>query len=218
MRDVLHAGEPPDPLQVGERQRLDQAGASDHHQAVGAGDVDALPEARAHRGQQAEQEHRHRERADRERRADLLALQVGEEQRQVLHDATSALPCPASTSTPFSRCRSALARSAARGSWVTIRIVLPRSETSSDKQVQDLVGALAVEVAGGLVAQQEGRVGHDRARDRDALLLPARELTREVVHAVLEAHDPERRLDVLAPLRLRERREQQRQLDVPVGR
>ena len=48
------------------------------------------------------------------------------------------------------------------------------------QQVQDLVGALAVEVAGGLVAEQEGGVGHDGARDGHALLLPARQLARLV--------------------------------------
>ena len=37
-----------------------------------------------------------------------------------------------------------------------------------------------VEVAGRLVGEQDGRVGDDRARDRDALLLPARELARRV--------------------------------------
>ncbi len=36
----------------------------------------------------------------------------------------------------------------------------------------------AVEVAGGLVGEQQRRAGDDRARDRDALLLAARELAR----------------------------------------
>src|SRR5690606_13059129 len=40
------------------------------------------------------------------------------------------------------------------------------------QQPQDLFGRLAVEVAGGLVADQQGRVGHDRAGDGHALLLP----------------------------------------------
>ena len=67
------------------------------------------------------------------------------------------------------------------GSWVTIRTVLPRSLDELLEQSQDLVGALAVEVAGGLVAQQERGVGHDGARDRHALLLAARELARLVL-------------------------------------
>ena len=60
------------------------------------------------------------------------------------------------------------------------------------EQVEDLVGRLAVEVAGGLVGEQQRRVGDDRARDRDALLLAARELARVVVEAVAEPDDLER--------------------------
>ena len=70
------------------------------------------------------------------------------------------------------------------------------------QQLEDLVARLRVEVARGLVGDQDLRVGHDRARDRDALLLAARELPRVVVHPVGEADDRERRLDVLAALGL----------------
>src|SRR5262249_14780721 len=79
---------------------------------------------------------------------------------------------------------------------------------------QDLLGALRVEVARGLVRDQDLGVGHDRARDRHPLLLPARELARVVVGAVREAHDLERGERALAPLALRERGEQERQLHV----
>ena len=41
------------------------------------------------------------------------------------------------------------------------------------QEVQDLVPGLAVEVARRLVAEQQRRVGDDRARDADALLLAA---------------------------------------------
>src|SRR5690606_12940675 len=41
------------------------------------------------------------------------------------------------------------------------------------QQAQDLLGGLAVQVAGGLVADQQGRVGDDRAGDRHPLLLAA---------------------------------------------
>ena len=46
----------------------------------------------------------------------------------------------------------------------------------------------AVEVAGRLVGQQHGRVGDDRARDRDALLLAAGELVRGVWSPAAEPH------------------------------
>ena len=58
-------------------------------------------------------------------------------------------------------------------------------------------------------------IAHDRARDRDALLLAARELAREVGEAVAEPHQLERRLRARSlrslPLILTQ---QQRQLDV----
>ena len=84
------------------------------------------------------------------------------------------------------------ARSAARGSCVTITIVFLKSLLSVSSSVEDLLGALRVEVAGRLVGDEERRVGDDGARDRDALLLSARELARIVLRAVGEAHDLER--------------------------
>src|ERR1044071_3880553 len=82
------------------------------------------------------------------------------------------------------------------------------------EQRQDLLRRLAVQIARRLVGHEDGRVGRDRAGDRDALLLTARELARVVVHAVAQPDQRERRLDVLAPLGFGERREQERQLDV----
>ena len=60
------------------------------------------------------------------------------------------------------------------------------------QQVEDLVAGLAIEVAGRLVAQQQRRVGDDRAGDADALLLAAGELPRVVLRAVGEADDRQR--------------------------
>ena len=71
---------------------------------------------------------------------------------------------------------------------------------------------LAIEVAGRLVATRIGGVVHDGARDRDALLLPARELARVVVHPVFEADDAERGLRALLPLGAAEAREEEREL------
>src|SRR5690242_8715824 len=62
------------------------------------------------------------------------------------------------------------------------------------EEIEDLVGALAVEVARGLVTQEKGRIGHDRARDADPLLLSARELPRIVPHPVAEPDHLQRRL------------------------
>ena len=56
---------------------------------------------------------------------------------------------------------------------------------------QELVDALAggrVEVAGGLVGQQQRGLEHQRARQRHPLRLAARELARAVVHARAQPH------------------------------
>ena len=55
------------------------------------------------------------------------------------------------------------------------------------QQVEDLIAGLAVEVAGRLVAQQQRRIGDDRARDADALLLTAGQLARLVLGAVAQS-------------------------------
>jgi hypothetical protein len=84
------------------------------------------------------------------------------------------------------------------------------------QQVEDLVAGLAVEVARRLVAEQQRRVGDDGARDADALLLAARELPR-VVPRGRPGRRPSARCHALPALGLRQLRQQQRQLDVPLG-
>ena len=86
------------------------------------------------------------------------------------------------------------------------------------QQAQDLVGGGAVEVAGRLVADQERRIGHDGARDRHALLLAARELPRLVPGAVREADQRQRDRARAGALGRGQVGQQQRQLDVPLGR
>src|SRR5690606_9799815 len=50
----------------------------------------------------------------------------------------------------------------------------------------------AVEVAGRLVRQDQRGVRDECARNRDTLLLPARKLTRHVMHALAEPDPPQR--------------------------
>src|SRR5215469_8481616 len=82
------------------------------------------------------------------------------------------------------------------------------------QESQDLIRGLAIEVPGRLIAHQQLRVGDQRPRDRDALLLAAGELLRFVLGAIGKPDDLQRHPDVLAPLCGRELGEQQRQLDV----
>ena len=64
------------------------------------------------------------------------------------------------------------------------------------EQVHDVERQIGVEVAGGLVGQHERRIVDQRARDRNALLLAARELERKRVHPVLQP-DPLQHLERL---------------------
>jgi hypothetical protein len=68
------------------------------------------------------------------------------------------------------------------------------------EQVQNLVPGLAVQVAGRLVAQQQGGVGDNRSGDAHALLLPAGKLARIMFRPLREAHDGQRRGHVPLPL------------------
>ena len=83
------------------------------------------------------------------------------------------------------RMRSAIAAAAA--SWVTITVVWPYSSVAERSSARISCPVVRVEVAGGLVGEHDRRPGDERARDRDALLLAARELGRPVAAAVGEA-------------------------------
>ncbi len=85
------------------------------------------------------------------------------------------------------------------------------------QQIEDLIARLAVEVAGRLVAQQQRRIGNDRARDADALLLTAGQLARLVLGAFAQSHQAQRCAGALATIRGRQRGQQQRQFDVALG-
>ena len=55
------------------------------------------------------------------------------------------------------------------------------------EQAEDGLGRGLVEIAGGLVGEQDGGFGDEGARERDALLLAARELARAMPGAIGEA-------------------------------
>src|SRR5262245_42390608 len=84
------------------------------------------------------------------------------------------------------------------------------------EDAHDLLRGAGIQVAGRLVGQDQLRVVDERAGDRDALLLSARELARVVVPAVREADDLEAPHRLLAPPigAMAVGRVDQRQLDV----
>ena len=74
-------------------------------------------------------------------------------------------------------------RLAATGSWVTITMVWPSSSHGPAHEVEDLGAGAGVEVAGGLVGEDDLRPAGQGPGHRDPLLLAARQLARAVRRA-----------------------------------
>ena len=82
------------------------------------------------------------------------------------------------------------------------------------QQFHDLVAALRIEIAGRLVGEQHFRIGHDGARNGDALLLPAGKFGRGVMRPVFQPDRPQRFARQRMAHRSRFAAIQQRQFDV----
>ena len=82
------------------------------------------------------------------------------------------------------------------------------------KEVHDVEAVLAIEIAGGLVTEDELRVGDHGAGHGDALLLSAGELLRVVGGAVDDVHPLQHFVDLRLALRFAEADVAQRQLHV----
>ena len=62
-----------------------------------------------------------------------------------------------------------------------------------EQKISHMLAGLGIEIAGGLIGKHNRRIAGERARDGDALLLPARELTGKMVQAIAEPHIVKRR-------------------------
>ena len=80
------------------------------------------------------------------------------------------------------------------GSWVTITTVVPSSRFTVRSELEHVARGHAVELAGRLVGEQDGRIVGERDREGHPLLLAAREPVRPDVRLVGEAH-PVQQLD-----------------------
>ena len=83
-----------------------------------------------------------------------------------------------------------------------------------EQQLHDAPRRVGVEVAGGLVGEEDPRPVHQGTGDRHALLLTAAQLIGKLVELVLEPDDPERLLDLLAQVALAGAGHLQREGDV----
>ena len=108
----------------------------------------------------------------------------------------------------------------ARGEAGDVRLVRhedhrhPALAVQALEERDDLEARRGVEVAGRLVGEEQRRAPDERARDRDALLLAARELARQVALAVAEPDLAERGARALALLGRGDAPVDERQLDV----
>ena len=169
----------------------------------------AQPDGQHHRGD-ADQDAEHRQPGTQPVRADRL--QTGAQGLRPVHADTLELgldPRPSSTRTVR------LARGRRRRASCVISTIGAAGGAQLVEQVEHVGGGVRVEVARGLVGQDHRRLGDERARDRDALLLSAGQLARPVVEAVAEP-DAGERLHAPGPARSSRRSAgvDQRQLDV----
>ena len=67
------------------------------------------------------------------------------------------------------------------------------------QQVENLLGAFGVEVAGRFVGDDQRRIGDDRPGDADALLLAAGKLAGAMPRSIRQADQVQRGFDLLAP-------------------
>src|SRR5882757_1147630 len=82
------------------------------------------------------------------------------------------------------------------------------------EQLYDLERQVGVEIAGGLIGDEELRLADDRARDSHALLFPGRELERPVLFLTEQPDLIERRAHALVDFTLRNTRNDQGQRHV----
>ena len=184
---------------VRERQRHDQRDLVDQHQPIEPGDLDAEAERRADRHQDAEQQERDEDRQQRERGAELPPPDVLPDERDEFHSAFLGRVRPVTAPPPAPRRQHALLEVQRPPRAIGgVRIVRDHDDRLAViaierlQQIEDLVAGLAIEIAGRLVAEQQRRVGDDGARDADALLLAARQLTRVVLRAIGQPDDLQR--------------------------
>ncbi len=76
---------------------------------------------------------------------------------------------------------------------------------------------MTVQIAGRLIANQDGGIGDQSARDGDSLLLSTRQFAWGMLAAVGEPHQFKGGLDFAFALAGGQRRQQQRQFDIALG-
>ena len=154
--------------------------AAPEHQRVLCGRPE--PDVRAEGAQAREEDQRAARAAQRQD-----TTTNAEPARHRLATASSALIVVAQTTTPSRRRTIRVAKSRAKSSSCVDDDQRPLLALQSLQQRAELGAALRIERRGRLVHQQHRRIDRERARDRDALRLAARQLARQRRGAMLDA-------------------------------
>ena len=85
--DRLHSGNAQDFVAIGKWNWIDDGGAVDDDQAVGAGDVRAAVKGSVNNAQERKQKQCHRKRSQRKHKSQFLAKQIGKNQAAEFHHA-----------------------------------------------------------------------------------------------------------------------------------
>ena len=101
--------------------------------------------------------------------------------------SVSSSMAPPATHRPFSRMQNSLATRRAKGSFCsTSSTVTPASRLSFEDDVADLVHDVRLNPFGRLVENEQRRLEHERAADRELLLLPAGQIAAAPVQHLLQ--------------------------------
>ena len=125
----------------------------------------------------SQQRHRGRQNSDPHRCPARRAQQPGGGEAQGGAHVKRSCPVMRPSANPTTRSK----RAATSASWVAVTCAKPNSLVQRVDQVEHALAGVGVEVAGRLVAEQQPRALGQRAGDRDALGLAARQLRRERV-------------------------------------
>jgi hypothetical protein len=172
------------PLEVERRLAADDASSPGD---VGEDRVNALVDRVGEDVRAADHRDAEHDRDRRQRRAQLAAEQAASANRSLPPSSSIAarMSCaelvraPRTISPSRGRARGRRSRRARVVRDHHDRLAVARDRLA--QQLEDLAARLRVEVAGRLVGEDDRRLRHERARDRDALLLAARELGRPVL-------------------------------------
>ena len=173
--DVRHAGHLADARLVADRQRLDKRNLVPDDQAVGIRHFHARAEGFLDGAEEAEEHKGHEDGEQRQRRAQLLPLQIAPDEAEEFHSGAVVGEL------------AFVQMDGAAGAGGGVGIVGDHDDglalllVEGLQQRQDFIAGLAVEIAGGFVAKQDGGVGDNGAGDADALLFAAGQGARVVL-------------------------------------